>query len=45
LHIARDFNTTKEFVTPPVSSYEQPPPPSFLSGAWKAEERRVNIYV
>jgi hypothetical protein len=44
LHIARDFNTTKEFTTPPVSSYETPPAPSLLSGSWRAERRKVTVY-
>lgn len=45
LILGRDFNTTKEFVIPPVELAQPAPESKFVAGEWRATSERVNAYV
>ena len=45
LHIARDYNTTGEFLIPPVSLAATPPDSAYVDATWVAEKQMVDIYV
>lgn len=45
LHIARDYNTSGEFIVPPTTLEELPPGSSFVDNSWVASQQTVELYV
>jgi len=45
LHIARDYNTSGDYLIPPTTLASVPPESSFIDSAWVASKKTVELYV